>query len=101
MKELSEDQWVKEAKSLKRRPPMPWFILNKMPDENLRAVYQFIRALGDPGNQAPDYFWCAWRTLHYKHGGRRSIVECDGQRTASPRLMRFTTFTASYRLRNL
>jgi mono/diheme cytochrome c family protein len=52
---LSEDQWVKEAKTLKRRPPMPWFNLNAMAEDDLRAIYQFVKSLGAPGNQAPAY----------------------------------------------
>ncbi len=52
---LSEDQWVKEAKTLKRRPPMPWFNLNIIKEGDLRAMYQFIKSLGAPGKQAPAY----------------------------------------------
>lgn len=55
VKDLSEDQWVKEAKTLKRRPPMPWFAVNQMKEEDLRAIYQFIKSLGEPGNPAPAY----------------------------------------------
>ncbi len=55
MKDLTADQWVKEAKALKRRPPMPFFNLNAMHDEDLRAVYHFVKSLGEPGNQAPAY----------------------------------------------
>lgn len=55
VKDLSEDQWLQEAKTLKRRPPMPWFNLNVMKDDDLRAIYQFIKSLGEPGAQAPAY----------------------------------------------
>ena len=55
VKDLSEAQWVKEAKTLKRRPPMPWFNLNQMKDDDLRAIYHFIKSLGDPGKPAPAY----------------------------------------------
>lgn len=55
MRELSEDEWVATAKTLARRPPMPWFNLNAMAEEDLRAIYRFTRSLGDPGNPAPDY----------------------------------------------
>lgn len=55
VKDLSEEQWVKEAKSLRRRPPMPWFNLNKMHEDDLRAVYHFIKSLGEPGEQAPAF----------------------------------------------
>ena len=52
---MSEDEWVTVAKTLKRRPPMPWFNLNAMSEKDLRALYQFIRSLGDPGQPAPAY----------------------------------------------
>jgi hypothetical protein len=46
---------VSLAKVLRTRPPMPWFNLNAMHDEDLRAVYQFIRYLGPKGEAAPAY----------------------------------------------
>lgn len=52
---LTEDQWVTLAKTLTARPPMPWFSLNKMKEEDLRAIYQFIRQLGPVGEPAPAY----------------------------------------------
>lgn len=52
---LTEDQWVRTAQALKSRPPMPWFTLNIMHEEDLRAIYQFIRFLGPGGEPAPDY----------------------------------------------
>ena len=55
VKDLSEAQWIKKAKTLKRRPPMPWFNLNQMHDDDLRALYHFIKSLGDPGEQAPAF----------------------------------------------
>ena len=53
--QLSEDEWVKDAKTLRRRPPMPWFNLNIMKEEDLRAIYHFVKSLGEPGKQAPAY----------------------------------------------
>ena len=55
MQGLTEDQWVALAKSLKARPPMPWFNLNIMTDEDLRAIYQYTRHLGPGGKPAPAY----------------------------------------------
>jgi mono/diheme cytochrome c family protein len=52
---MTEDRWVATAKSLKRRPPMPWFNLNAMVESDLRALYQFIRSLGETGKPAPAY----------------------------------------------
>ena len=55
MQGLTEDQWVSLAKSLKTRPPMPWFTLNIMKDEDLRAIYEYTRHLGSGGGPAPAY----------------------------------------------
>src|SRR5688572_21337425 len=49
---MSEEQWVKIAR-VPRRPPMPWFNLRDMSDEDLRAMYRFIRDLGPKGEHAP------------------------------------------------
>lgn len=52
---LSEDQWVQVAGKLKSRPPMPWFALRAMHEEDLRAIYQFVRTLQPVGDPAPYY----------------------------------------------
>jgi len=52
---LEEDQWVAFARALKARPPMPWYSLNIMHDEDLRAIYRFVRYLGRSGEPAPAY----------------------------------------------
>jgi len=52
---MSEEQWVKYGKSLMTRPPMPWFNVRAMTDEDLRAMYQYIRSLGASGTQAPAF----------------------------------------------
>lgn len=51
--ELDEPTWVSMAKHLKARPLMPWSTVNAMSDEDLRAIYRFIRHLGPKGQQAP------------------------------------------------
>jgi mono/diheme cytochrome c family protein len=53
MNAISENQWIQLARTLRRRPPMPWFNLNAMSEDDLRALYHFTRALGDPGLPAP------------------------------------------------
>ena len=50
---MTEAQWVEIARTLRRRPPMPWFNLNAMHDDDLRALYHFMRSLGNPGTPAP------------------------------------------------
>lgn len=45
---MSENQWVNTAKTLKTRPPMPWFTLNDWTSADLRALYRYIKQLGPP-----------------------------------------------------
>lgn len=49
---LSESQWIRLARTLKKRPPMPEHNLSDMSDEQLKAVYWFIKSLG-PGARTP------------------------------------------------
>lgn len=55
MKDMTEQQWIQTAKTLQRRPPMPWFNLNAMHEDDLRAIYHFVQSLGDAGKPAPAY----------------------------------------------
>lgn len=52
---LSEEQWIRIARSVEFRPPMPWFVLREMKEQDLRAMYRFIRYLGPAGELAPVY----------------------------------------------
>jgi mono/diheme cytochrome c family protein len=52
--ELSLEQWLQRAR-LPMRPPMPWFSLREMTDEDLTAIYYFVRSLGPAGVAAPPY----------------------------------------------
>ena len=55
MQNLSEDQWLKIAKTAQFRPPMPWFALHDMTAQDLRAIYRFTRYLGPAGQPAPAF----------------------------------------------
>ena len=55
MQDLTEEQWVKKAKTLNARPPMPWFNVRAMTTADLRAMYRYIRSLGPVGKPAPAY----------------------------------------------
>ena len=55
LQKLTEDEWVKTAHTVQYRPPMPWFSLHAMTTQDLRAMYRFIKSLGDPGEPAPAY----------------------------------------------
>lgn len=50
----SESEWLGRARSA-TRPPMPWFSLRDMTEEDLKAIYAYVRSLGDKGEPAPDY----------------------------------------------
>lgn len=52
---LSEDDWVKLARTAQYRPPMPWFALRDMSEEDLRSLHRFVRSLGVAGEKAPAY----------------------------------------------
>ena len=55
MQNLSEDQWVEIAKTAQFRPPMPWFALRDMTEQDLRAIYRFIKYLGPAGEPSPAF----------------------------------------------
>ncbi len=52
---LSEDQWLHFARNLQSRPPMPWFNLRFMSDDDLRSIHHFVRHLGPTEDSVPDY----------------------------------------------
>jgi len=54
LSKLTEDAWLKYAKALMTRPPMPWFNVRAMTDADLRAVYQYVKSMpGGIGTAAP------------------------------------------------
>ncbi|MGZ5229911.1 MAG: cytochrome C [Burkholderiales bacterium] len=55
MRDMSETGWVQRAKSVETRPPMPWFTLRDMTEQDLRAIYKYVSALGPAGEAAPIY----------------------------------------------
>jgi mono/diheme cytochrome c family protein len=55
MQQLNEEAWLKRARNLSARPPMPWFAIQAMTDDDLRAIYRYVRSLGAAGKPAPEY----------------------------------------------
>ena len=51
---MSEAQWLVHARK-EFKPPMPWFNLREMKDQDLKAIYAYVRSLGVAGEQAPAY----------------------------------------------
>lgn len=52
---FSEERWLEYARALRSRPPMPWFALRDMSDEDRRAIYYYIRHVGPAGEAMPAY----------------------------------------------
>jgi mono/diheme cytochrome c family protein len=55
MADKSEQQWVKHARTMTPRPPMPWFNVRAMTDADLKAIHAFTRSLGPAGEPAPAF----------------------------------------------
>jgi mono/diheme cytochrome c family protein len=55
MRDMPEAKWVQAAKTMKSRPPMPWFALHDMTETDLKAIWHFVRSLGPAGEPAPIY----------------------------------------------
>lgn len=55
MAAMTEAQWVKRAKTVQTRPPMPWFALHDMSERDLKAIYRFAKSLGPSGEPAPAF----------------------------------------------
>jgi mono/diheme cytochrome c family protein len=49
---LSEEEWVERVRQ-PMRPPMPWFNLGAMTDDDLKAIYRYLTRLGPAGEPAP------------------------------------------------
>ncbi|WP_244883582.1 cytochrome c [Variovorax paradoxus] len=55
MADMSKQQWVKHARTMTPRPPMPWFNVRPMTDADLKAIYAYTRSLGRGGDPAPAF----------------------------------------------
>lgn len=51
---MSEEQFIARSRS-ELMPPMPWFNLVAMSDQDLKAMYAYIKSLGEPGEEVPAY----------------------------------------------
>ena len=47
--------WVESLRRKDGRPPMPWTAVHAMSDEELKAMYAYIRRLGTGGGAMPGY----------------------------------------------
>ena len=76
MQGIDEQQWLRLARTLETRPPMPWFNLRRMSEADLRAIYETgtgsVRAREILNN------WGVWRKKFVKvfpHEYRRALAE--------------------------
>ncbi len=53
VRRVSEDEWVEMLATRDRKPPMPWFNVHALSERDARAMYRFIRGLGEPGDSVP------------------------------------------------
>jgi len=52
---MTQKEWLAHARTMKPRPPMPWFNVRAMTDSDLKAIYAYTRSLGPGGAPAPAY----------------------------------------------
>jgi mono/diheme cytochrome c family protein len=52
---MTADEFMRHARSPERRPPMPWFNVRDMSDEDVKAIYAYLKHLGPGGTPAPAY----------------------------------------------
>ena len=55
MQALSEDDWLRVARQAQWRAPMPWWSIREYDDDELRAIYRYVRSLSPLGTPAPAY----------------------------------------------
>jgi hypothetical protein len=55
IKPFTEEQFVEVIRKRNSRPPMVWPALHAMSDRDLKAIYRYIKSLGDAGQPMPDY----------------------------------------------
>jgi hypothetical protein len=51
MQDMSEEKWLKTARTVKLRPPMPWYALHRMTDQDLRPSTGLCAASARPASR--------------------------------------------------
>ena len=52
---LSEDGFIRMVKSVELKPPMPWYNVRRMTEDDLRSLYRYVQSLGEPGDNVPQF----------------------------------------------
>jgi len=52
---MTEKSWMQTVKTARSRPPMPWYALRDMHDNDFRDIYRYLRHLGPAGVPAPGF----------------------------------------------
>lgn len=50
---MSESQWIKYMKEIKTKPPMPYYSLNALKADEAKAIYLYLRSLGNHTFEVP------------------------------------------------
>jgi mono/diheme cytochrome c family protein len=50
---MTQEQWLQRVATMRPRPPMPWFNLQAMTEQDRKAIYQYLKARGPAGQPAP------------------------------------------------
>lgn len=53
VQEWDEEMWVTTLKTRTGLPPMPWMNVNKMSEQDMRAIYTYIKSMGPKGEHMP------------------------------------------------
>jgi len=53
VQEMDEEAWVTMLRTRTDRPPMPWININRINEADMRAIYRYIRSLGNGGTRMP------------------------------------------------
>jgi cytochrome c1 len=52
--QFDEAGWVEYLKTFKTLPPMPFYNVHAFTDAEMKALYAYIKSLGEPGAPAPE-----------------------------------------------
>ena len=50
---MTQEQWLKHTSTMQPRPPMPWFNVQAMSEQDRKAIFQYLKAMGPAGQPAP------------------------------------------------